>query len=167
MTSTVSSIHWADLLVEPKAITGPYGGSAPALSTFSPHSWRAHFDHVAIAGQFLILPDTLPTSWGPREKARAEVVFEFHEVRFLQTQGVLERGIDDDSLHGNPCGVTGVCSLTDVPEPYLTDSKGEVISFWKRFEFTQDSFSIRIEAGNVYIYCGRRASAQFGGGFAV
>lgn len=163
----MTSARWTESLVEPKAITGPYGGSAPSLATFSPHSWRAHFDHVAIAGQFLSLPENVPTSLGPPSTARAEVVFEFHEVRLLQVQGLLERGVDDDTLHGNPCGVTGACSLIDMPEPYLRDAHGKVLSFWKRFDFTQGTFSIRLEAGYVSIYCVRRASGQFGSGYAV
>src|SRR5688572_12042536 len=101
----MTSPNWTDLLSEPKSITGPYGGSSPSLTTFAPHSWRAHFDQVAIAGQFLSLPEIVPTSWGPPDTARAEVVFVFYEVRLLEVHGILVPGVDDDSLHGTPCGV--------------------------------------------------------------
>ncbi len=163
----MTSSNWVKLLDEPKAITGPYGGSVPSLSSFAPHAWRAHFDHVAVAGQFLSLPANVPPSWGTPGNARADVVFEFYDVRSLQVEGVLERGNDDDTLHGNPCGVSGIGSLIEMPEAYLKNALGEVLQHWKRFEFTQASFSIRIEAGNVAIYSGRRASGHFGSRHAV
>ncbi|MBQ5940468.1 hypothetical protein [Massilia sp. AB1] len=153
---------WTALLVEPKAILGPYKGKAPPLSTFAPYAWRAQFDDVAIAGQFMQLPEQVPPSWGSRDSARAEVVFEFHDVRLFRVDGVLERSDEDDSLHGMPCGMPGQCSIEAAPEAYIDDAERGIFIPWKQFSFTQKSFSLLVEAGHVSIYCGRRASGQFG-----
>jgi hypothetical protein len=153
----MTSSHWTELLAEPKAILGPYGGSTPALSTFAPHSWRVDFDQVAIAGLFLSLPENVPANWRSSGEARAEAAFVFHEVRLLEVQGLLERGLDDDTLHGKPSGVTGNCSLVETPEPFLKNAHGEVLSYWKRFDFSQEAFSFRVEASDVSIRWGRPA----------
>lgn len=153
---------WSALLNEPKSILGPYQGKAPPLDTFAPYAWRAQFDHVAIAGQFMLLPEQVPSSWGSPEQARAEVVFEFGDVRVLHVDGVLERSAMDDSLHGVPYGIPGQCSLTATPEPYLEDVEAGITLPWKQFKFIQPTFSISLEAGYVSLYCGRRVSGQFG-----
>lgn len=155
---------WTTFLSEPKAILGPYKGKAPSLASFAPHAWRAQFDHVAIAGQFLHLPEQLPPSWGVPEEARAEVVFEFHDVRLFQVNGVLECGVRDDSLHGLPYGVPGQCSLTAMDEPFIDDAERGLWLPWKQFSFKQPTFSLLLESGDVTIYCGRRVSGQFGSG---
>lgn len=157
----MTSARWTELLVEPNAILGPYGGSAPSLRTFAPHSWRVDFDQVAIAGQFLSLPDNVPASWRSSGKARAEAAFVFHEVRLLEIQGLLERGLGDDTLHGQPCGVTGICSFIETSEPFLKNAHGEVLTYWKRFDFNQEAFSFRVEAGDVSISCGPTSLARF------
>jgi hypothetical protein len=153
---------WSALLNEPKSILGPYQGKAPRLDTFAPYAWRAQFDHVAIAGQFMQLPEQVPSSWGSPEQARAEVVFEFEDVRVLRVDGVLERSAVDDSLHGAPHGMPGQCSLNATPEPYLEVVEAGITLPWKQFKFVQPTFSISLEAGYVSLYCGRRVSGQFG-----
>lgn len=153
---------WSALLNEPKSILGPYQGRPPPLETFAPYAWRAQFDHVAIAGQFLLLPEQLPPSWGSREQARAEVVFEFGEIRLFRVVGILERSSRDDSLHGNPSGILGHCSLIAMPDTFLEVAERGIIRPWKQFKFVQPTFSILLEAGDVSLYCGRRVSAQFG-----
>lgn len=155
---------WTALLDEPKAILGPYNGAAPALAEFAPHAWRTHFNQVAIAGQFLRLPETIPASWGPPEEARAEVVFEFYDVRLLRIDGILECDDNDDSLHGLPKGKPGQCSLTAMEDAYIRFVDTEITRPWKLFSFSQPSFSLLLEAGGVRIYCGRRVSGQFGNG---
>jgi hypothetical protein len=155
--------EWATLLSEPKAILGAYKGKAPSLATFAPHAWRAQFGEIAIAGQFMQLPEQIPSSWGVGEEARAEVVFEFHDVRLFQVDGVLEYGIKDDSLHGLPCGVPGQCSMIARHDAYIDDVERNIYIPWKRFSFTQSGFSLVVESGSVLIYCGRSVSAQFGG----
>lgn len=156
------STNWSALLHEPKSILGPYQGKAPPLNTFAPHAWRAQFDHVAIAGQFMLLPEQVPSSWGSPEQARAEVVIEFHDVRVLRVDGVLERSVKDDSLHNEPHGMPGQCSLTAIPEPYLKLAAAGITHPWKQFKFVQPAFSIFLEAHYVSLHCGRRARGQFG-----
>ncbi|WP_374582984.1 hypothetical protein [Pseudoduganella sp.] len=156
--------EWTALLDEPKSILGPYNGTAPSLSAFAPHAWRAHFNQVAIAGQFLHMPNVVPASWGPREEARAEVVFEFYDVRLLRVDGTLERDDNDDSMHGMPKGKLGQCTLTAMSDAYIRFAETGVTRPWKQFSFSQPSFSLSIEAGGIRIYCGRRVSGQFGHG---
>lgn len=153
---------WTALLDEPKAILGPYNGIAPSLSEFAPHAWRTQFNEVAIAGQFVRLPEKVPASWGAPEDARAEVVFEFYEVRLLQVDGVLAHGVDDDSMHGLPYGQLGQCTLTATTDTYIEISESGLSLPWKQFSFVQPEFSLLLEAGGVRIYCGRRVSGQFG-----
>jgi hypothetical protein len=148
---------WAALLREPKAILGPYRGKAPPLATFAPHSWSASFDSVAIAGQFMQLPEQVPQSWGISGLARADVVFHFTEVRLLHVDGVLGQSVDDDSLHGNPCGIPGQCSLTATPDAFIDDTERGVFLPWKQFKFVQPAFSFLLEAGDVSTVWGRRA----------
>ncbi|XLZ67838.1 hypothetical protein ABT364_14855 [Massilia sp. SR12] len=155
---------WTALLDEPKAILGPYNGAAPSLAEFAPHAWRTHFNQVAIAGQFVRLPEIVPASWGPSVEARAEVVFEFYDVRLLRVDGILEPDDNDDSLHGLPKGKQGQCSLTTMDDTYIRFEDTGITRPWKRFSFSQPSFSLMLEAGGVSIYCGRRASGQFGHG---
>lgn len=151
---------WAALLNEPKAILGPYKGKAPPLATFAPHSWTASFDSVEIAGQFTLLPEQVPPSWGNSGQPRADVVFHFNEVRLLHVDGILKRNVDDDSLHGRPSGVTGQCSLTAMPDAFIDDAGHGIFRPWKQFKFEQAAFSISLEAGDVSIVCGVRASRQ-------
>jgi hypothetical protein len=158
----MTKTDWTTLLDEPKAILGPYNGTAPPLTEFAPHAWRAQFNEVAIAGQFVRLPEKIPASWGPPEEARAEVVFEFCEVRLLRVDGVLEYDVIDDSMHGLPFGKLGHCSLTATTDYYIRDVERDFTRPWKQFSFTQPTFSLLLEAGGVRIYCGRRVSAQFG-----
>ncbi len=143
-------------------ILGPYGGEAPSLLTFAPHAWRAQFCHVAVAGQFMQLPHKVPPSWGPPGQARAYAVFEFSEVRRLKVDGFLSASEEDDSMHGKPCGVAGDCSLIGLPNVFFENPDNGVVLPLKRFNFSQASFSISLEAGSVMLYCGRRASSQFG-----
>lgn len=151
---------WVALLNEPKAILGPYKGKAPSLATFAPHWWSASFDSVAIAGQFMQLPELVPPSWGNSEQARADVVFRFTTVRLLHVDGVLERSDDDDSLHGKPCGISGQCSLTAMGDAFIDDAGNGIFRPWKQFKFVQPAFTILLEAGDVSIVCGRGASSQ-------
>lgn len=148
---------WVALLDEPKAILGAYQGKAPPLATFAPHAWSASFDSVAIAGQFMQLPEQIPPSWGNSEQARADVVFLFREVRLLRVEGMMEYSVKDDSLHGKPCGISGQCSLTAMGDAFIDDAGRGVLRPWKQFKFVQPAFSILIEAGDVSISCGRRA----------
>lgn len=158
----MSSGAWVSLLVEPKAILGPYGGEAPSLDSFAPHAWRAHFNHVAIAGHFMQLPTKLPESWGLAGRARADVVFEFSDVRCLRVEGVLPRSEEDDSMHGLPCGITGRCVLEALSDSYLENPETGLVVPWKRFTFRQAEFFVSLEAGSAMLYSGRRASSQFG-----
>lgn len=153
---------WSTLLNEPKSILGPYRGKPPPLHTFAPYAWHAQFDHVAIAGQFMLLPEQVPSSWGSPEEARAEVLFEFADVRVLRVEGVLERSVIDDSLHGAPHGILGQCSLTTTLEIYPEVVEAGITLPWKQFKFAQPTFSISLEAHYVSLYCGRSASSQFG-----
>jgi len=153
---------WPVLLDEPKAILGPYNGNAPSLAEFAPHAWRAQFNEVAIAGQFVRLPEKVPASWGAPEEARAEVVFEFYDVRLLRVDGVLACGIDNDSMHGLPYGELGKCSLSATTDTYIEIVEKGISRPWKQFSFVQPAFSLLLEAGGVNIYCGRRVSGQFG-----
>ena len=151
---------WAALLNEPKAILGPYKGKAPPLATFAPHSWSASSDSVAIAGQFMQLPEQIPSSWGNSQQVRADVVFHFTAVRLLHVDGVLEQSVNDDSLHGKPCGISGECSLTAMLDAFIDDVGHGVYRPWKQFKFVQPAFSVLLEAGDVSLVCGRRASSQ-------
>ena len=158
----MTSTDWTSLLVEPKAILGPYGGAVPSLATFAPHAWRAHFNHFAIAGQFMQLPERVPASWASPGRARADVVFEFLGVRRLRVEGSLARSREDDSLHGNPCGVKGECSLVALPDVCFENQENGVVLHWRRFSLQQAEFLLSLEAESVMLYCGRRAGSQFG-----
>lgn len=151
---------WVAFLSEPKAILGPYKGKAPPLATFAPHLWSASFDFVSIAGQFMQLPEEVPISWGNSEQARADAVFRFGTVRLLHVDGVLEQGDEDDSLHGRPCGISGQCSLTAMSNMFIDDVEHGIFRPWMQFKFTQPAFTILLEAGDVSIICGQRASSQ-------
>lgn len=158
----MTRIDWTALLDEPKAILGPYNGNPPSLAEFAPYAWRAQFNQVAIAGQFIRLPEIIPTSWGDPKKARAEVVFEFYDVRLFRVDGVLACGVDDDSMHGLPHGELGQCSLSSTSDTYLEIIERGISRPWKRFSFVQPEFSLLLEAGGAAISCGRRVSGQFG-----
>jgi hypothetical protein len=158
----MTTTDWTALLDEPKAILGPYNGNPPSLAEFAPHAWRAQFNEIAIAGQFVRLPEKVPVSWGAPEEARAEVVFEFYDVRLLRVDGVLACGVDDDSMHGLPYGKLGQCSLSATTDTYVQIVERGISRPWKQFSFVQPAFSLLIEAGGVNIYCGRRVSGQFG-----
>jgi hypothetical protein len=149
---------WVTLLNRPMTILGPYKGKIPPLATFAPHAWGATFNEVSISGQFMQLPEQVPPSWSTPEPARADVVFEFLGVRLLRVEGVLERSNEDDQLHGMPCGIPGECSLTAMLDLCLDDVEKGLIIPWKQFKFMQPEFSMLIEASDVSITCGRRAS---------
>lgn len=148
---------WAGLLDRPMEILGPYKGKTPPLTTFAPHAWSASFDRVSIFGQFMQLPDQVPPSWGTSEGARADVVFKFLGVRLLRVEGALERSIDDDELHGLPCGIPGECSLSAMPDLVMHDKERGLSEPWKQFKYKQPACSILIEASDVRLECGRRA----------
>jgi len=152
-------MDWTTLLDQPKAILGAYAGTAPSLTTFAPYAWHADAHQVAFAGQFLQLPEKVPPRWGSADKARADFVFTFSGIRALHVDGMLLTSPNDDSLHGNPCGEPGDCSLIALPEAFLLLPDGSTRP-WKQFRFVQRSFSFQIEAGNVRIVSGRRAASH-------
>lgn len=153
---------WTAFLDEPNAILGPYNGKVPSLAEFAPYAWRSQFNEFAFAGEFVRLPEIVPTSWGDPDVARAELVFEFYDVRLFRVDGVLARSVDDDSMHGLPRGEPGQCSLTATTDTYIEIAEKGISRPWKRFSFVQPEFSLLLEAGGVRIYCGRRVSGQFG-----
>ena len=154
----MAATDWTALLMQPKAILGAYAGNAPPLSTFAPHAWHAQFDELTIFGQFMRLPEKIPPSWGTAGNARADVVFRFIGIRLLRVDGVLNYSKEDDSLHGQPCGLPGACSLAATSDLHVNDVERDCFMLWKRFSFEQDAFSLLVEARHVSITCGRRAS---------
>lgn len=157
---------WTSHLVEPKTILGPYGGEAPPLAEFAPHAWRAQFNQVFVAGQFVHLPANVPSSWGTAQDARAYAVFHFLDVRLLQVEGVPQRSPEDDEMHGQPGGCTGECSLAALSDLFINDLESGIVVPWKRFSFRQPAASILVEAAHVTLTCGRRADGQFGRSYA-
>jgi hypothetical protein len=153
---------WSSLLTEPKAVLGPYAGTAPELNSFVPHSWRCDFDEVSIAGQFLELPLKPPEKWMYSKNHRAYAVFVFSGVRALQSSGLLAADEEDDLMHGEPVGVPGVCELKELAKVSSATAESGNKYSWRSFYLTQSRFSIRLEAQHVTLYVGRQASRQYG-----
>lgn len=146
---------WPNLLVEPKAILGPYQSVAPSLASFAPHSVRIDFDNVSVAGQFFDLPKTPSEKWRYGEKVRAYAVFQFVEVGKLQMKGLLTRALGDGALHGEPEGQVGKCALEAIQDQNSTIEK-------RKFVIETSTFNLEVEASYVYLYCGRQAFSQHG-----
>lgn len=153
---------WASLLTEPMSVLGAYKGKAPSLSSFAPHSLRFDHEVLALAGQFMELPQTPPPSWGQGTNVKAYAVFEFHEIKNCTVSGSPKPGRDDDSMHGRPVGETGACSLSDTDEVYLTIPESNKQLYWKSFAFQSESLQISLLAGSVSLYVGRQAWRQYG-----
>lgn len=162
--SVQQKIHaaWPDLLVEPKSILGAYSGKAPALSTFAPHSFRADFNDVAVAGQFLELPSAVPHSWYSDGVPRAYAAFKFLNVRSLNIQGCLATTEADDSLHGLPVGAVGECTLQELEDVVVAGVNGEKRTYWRKFTFRSTGFLLELEASDIMLDCGTRAHRQAG-----
>lgn len=82
------------------------------------------------------------------------------KTRLRRVDGLLERSNDDDSLLGRPCGKSGECSLTAMGDAFIDDVGHGIFRPWKQFKFVQPAFTILLEAGDVSIVCGLRASSQ-------
>jgi hypothetical protein len=161
-TERLEGSDWVWLLTEPKAVLGPYHGKAPSEQSFAAHSFRCDFDWFALAGQFLELPDSPPSSWAHERGFRADAVFEFLEVRRLEIRGRLQADSGDDSIHGWPVGRVGVFSLTEADDVFLAGTAGTPPRKWKRFSYESGPFNLLLEAAFVEVYPGRRARAQYG-----
>ena len=153
---------WTDLLTEPKTVLGPYAGQPPDLTSFAPHSWRADFNHVAVAGQFLQCPQKPPERWLSDGKCRAYCVFEFLEVRMLRCVGTPIRASDDDSMHLVPVGKPANCKLDELDEVCFENHRPGIALKWKRFSLNQLGFNLELEASFVMLYVGRQAIRQYG-----
>jgi len=143
---------WWDLLAEPKALLGPYGGQPPALSSFAPHAMRADFDEIAVAGQFTTLPAEPPRSWGEGSQARAHAVFLFLAVRRFECSGLLLPAADDDANHGAPVGRAADATLLALPDRFEPGGGP-----WRRFTLRQPGFELVIEAGVALLRVGQQA----------
>ncbi len=153
---------WWDLLSEPKALLGPYGGRPPALSSFAPHSMRADFDVVSVAGQFMVLPASPPRSWGEGGQARAHAVFQFLAVRRFECAGLLQPAASDDANHDAPVGRTAEGGLVALPEIFQAGASPSGGVPWRRFTLRQPGFELLIEAGVVLLRVGRQARRSQG-----
>lgn len=151
--------NWARLLYEPKAITGPYSGNPPPLTSFAAHSVRFNFEEVAIAGQFFVLPGEVPVR-GARDTSkpvRVDAIFHFAETRNIRLSGSLPVGETDDSNHGAPVGVAGSCTLIELDEVWIAPPTPRQPILWRRFALSVGQFALELDAGVVRITCGRRA----------
>ena len=153
---------WPSLLTEPKAVLGPYSGTAPSLSSFALHSWRSDFSHVSVVGQFLQLPHKPPEKWLYSGTYRVYAVFEFLGTRMLECAGTPTPGEQDDSMHLVPVGVTGICNLEELDEIWFDNPDNGLKVAWRRFSLLQPGFSLRLEAQHVMLYLGRQALRQYG-----
>ncbi|GAB3554079.1 hypothetical protein GCM10027343_41720 [Noviherbaspirillum agri] len=153
---------WADLLVEPKALLGPYQAIPPSLDSFAPHSIRMDFDNVAVAGQFMELPRNPSEKWAYGERFRAYAVFQFAEVRKVQSAGFLKPAAEDDVLHGVPVGELSQCVLEETPDVFMMIPGLDRATHWRRFSIRTSTFSLELEAGTVQLFCGRQAHSQYG-----
>jgi hypothetical protein len=153
---------WASLLTQPMSVLGPYKGKAPSLSSFAPHSLRFDHDLLALAGQFMELPEGAPSTWGSGSNVRAYAVFEFHEIKNCTISGSPKAARDDDSMHGQPVGEVGACSLANTNEVFLTIAESNRRLYWKSFTFESKHLQISLLASSVSLYVGRQAGRQYG-----
>ena len=151
--------NWAQLLHEPKAITGVYSGNPPPLSSFAAHSVQFNFEEVALAGQFFVLPANVPARWGLdlSKPLRVDAILQFAATRNIRLSGSLPVGATDDSNHGLPVGVTGSCTLIELDEVWIAPLPPQNPFLWRHFSFRAGQFSLELDAGVVRIIFGRRA----------
>lgn len=158
----MSKNSWTELLVEPKAILGPYQAVPPSLHSFAPHSIRMDFGNVAVAGQFMELPSNPPEKWIYGERFRSYAVFQFAEIRKVQVDGFLTPAEEDDMLHGVPVGELGECVLEETSDIFMMIPNLGRPTHWRRFSIRTSTFNLELEAGIVQLFCGRKAHSQYG-----
>jgi hypothetical protein len=148
---------WWELLTEPKALLGPYGGRPPELGSFAPHALRADLDEISVAGQFMQLPTVLPATWGSGDQARAYAVFQFLGVRRFECEGLLQPSPRDDANHDAPVGQAAECGLVDLaPGPAQGGDRQTAVP-WRRFTLRQPGFGLVVEAMAVSLRVGQKA----------
>lgn len=96
------------------------------------------------------------------ERFRAYAVFQFAEVRKVQTAGLLRPSAENDILRGIPVGVQSRCVLEETSDVFMMNPKLDKVTLWRRFSIRTSTFSLDLEAGTVHIFCGRQAQSQYG-----